>query len=196
MKNFEQRKNEIFQRSQRRIQKRKRTMRIVVSLCIPLVLCIGVCSIWFVPRTENAPEGFEELTQENGEFAQETYAAAEDVTCGCIGYAVVSVDGEQYSLEYSAYHDIDELITNIRASDHNDKLVPETDDAQDECITHSSLDSCSKKITITVTGADGTSDVYSLSYMCLTDMISGEAYVLNQGEYQQLLHLLTLNEEQ
>ena len=44
MRSFEQRKEEIFRRSEKRIiQRRKNTWRLIVT-CVPLVLCIGIAS--------------------------------------------------------------------------------------------------------------------------------------------------------
>lgn len=193
MRNFEQRKTEIMNRSQQRIQKRKRARRNVISLCIPLVLCLSVCVGWLIPELKNVPEHFEELTQENGEYIPETYASMEDVTFGCAGQALVCVDGKEYTLEHPAYHDLDVLITNIRAVDDMDMLTPESSEREDEFISnYSSSDSSSPQITLTVSGADGTETVYSLSYMCLTDTTTGDTFALTQNEYQSLILLLEL----
>ena len=44
MRNFEERKEEIFRRSQARIAQRKKTVRRVVLACVPVVLCVGLAS--------------------------------------------------------------------------------------------------------------------------------------------------------
>lgn len=48
MRSFEERKEEIFRRSEKRIiQRRKNTWRLIVG-CVPLVLCVGVVSGYLV----------------------------------------------------------------------------------------------------------------------------------------------------
>ena len=44
MRNFEERKEEIFRRSQAKIAQRKKTVRRVVLSCVPVALCVGMAS--------------------------------------------------------------------------------------------------------------------------------------------------------
>lgn len=44
MRNFEERKEEIFRRSQVRIAKRRKTAYRVIAACVPVVLCVSVVS--------------------------------------------------------------------------------------------------------------------------------------------------------
>lgn len=49
MRSFEERKEEIFRRSEKKIAHRKKTVRQVIATCVPLVLCLGTLSgIWLL----------------------------------------------------------------------------------------------------------------------------------------------------
>lgn len=47
MRSFEERKEEIFRRSQQRIAQRKKTVKRVVLTCVPLVLCVTALTGYF-----------------------------------------------------------------------------------------------------------------------------------------------------
>jgi hypothetical protein len=49
MRNFDERKKEIFKRSNERIAKRRKAQK-TLSLCIPLALCVTVLSVIVVPK--------------------------------------------------------------------------------------------------------------------------------------------------
>ena len=46
MRDFEQRKEEIFARGKERIAQRKKNTKRVVTACVPLVLCLGIATGW------------------------------------------------------------------------------------------------------------------------------------------------------
>ena len=49
MRNFDERKAEIFRRSENRIKKRKKNRKRILTLCIPLGLCIAILSVLYLP---------------------------------------------------------------------------------------------------------------------------------------------------
>lgn len=49
MRNFEERKAEVFRRSENRIKKRKRNRNRILAMCIPICLVITVWSIMILP---------------------------------------------------------------------------------------------------------------------------------------------------
>ena len=49
MRNFEERKAEIFRRSENRIKERKRNRNRILALCVPLCLCIVIMSVIYLP---------------------------------------------------------------------------------------------------------------------------------------------------
>ena len=49
MRNFDERKAEIFRRSENRIKERKRNRNRIIALCVPLCLCIAILSVIYLP---------------------------------------------------------------------------------------------------------------------------------------------------
>ena len=50
MRNFEERKAEIFRRSEERINERRKNRRRIVACCVPLCLCIAVLTAIYIPK--------------------------------------------------------------------------------------------------------------------------------------------------
>lgn len=67
MKNFEERKAEIFRRSEKRISERKKKRKRIFSICIPLLICIGAYSIFILPAM--MPAGSADSNAEYQELA-------------------------------------------------------------------------------------------------------------------------------
>ena len=49
MRNFEERKAEVFRRSENRIKERKRNRNRILALCVPLCLILTVMSVTMLP---------------------------------------------------------------------------------------------------------------------------------------------------
>ncbi len=77
MRNFEERKAEVFRRSESRIKARKRKRNRILALCIPLCLMLTICSVTILP----AMLPFETDNTENEHF-------------GSISDGVADADGE------------------------------------------------------------------------------------------------------
>lgn len=94
MRTFEERKEEIFRRSEQRIVQRKKTVRRVLLTCVPAVLCVAVLSVVMVRqgfgRLDNAaPESamdangaLHDSVMESPECAVETIAELTGVQLG------------------------------------------------------------------------------------------------------------------
>lgn len=86
MRNFEERKEEIFRRSEKRIiQRRKNTWRLIVT-CVPLVLCVGIASGYLAlggfgrmdsAAPESAFDPYYSMQDANGAPVPETPEAAD-----------------------------------------------------------------------------------------------------------------------
>lgn len=50
MRNFEERRAEIFRRSENRIKARRRTRKSIIAVCVPLCLAVTVCSVVLFPQ--------------------------------------------------------------------------------------------------------------------------------------------------
>ena len=49
MRNFEERKAEIFRRSKERINEKRKKRNRIISICIPVLICLGAYSIFILP---------------------------------------------------------------------------------------------------------------------------------------------------
>lgn len=56
MRNFDERKAEIFRRSENRIKERKRNRNRILALCVPLCLCIAILSVIYLPDMMISPD--------------------------------------------------------------------------------------------------------------------------------------------
>lgn len=88
MRSFEERKAEIFRRSQEKIIKRRKTVYQVVLSCVPLVLCLGTLSgIWLLHgpmKMDNAAGAPEANGSPNyGMVADQESYFNEDEMCDC-----------------------------------------------------------------------------------------------------------------
>ena len=63
MRNFEERKAEVFRRSEKRIKERKQRRNHILMTCIPLVLCLTIFGAFLFPQMDDlkqAPESSNE----------------------------------------------------------------------------------------------------------------------------------------
>lgn len=56
MRNFDERKAEIFRRSENRIKERRRNRNRILALCVPLCLCIAILSVIYLPDMMISPD--------------------------------------------------------------------------------------------------------------------------------------------
>ena len=56
MRNLDERKAEIFRRSENRIKERKRNRNRIFALCVPLCLCIAILSVIYLPDMMISPD--------------------------------------------------------------------------------------------------------------------------------------------
>ena len=56
MRNFEERKAEIFRRSEERINEKRKKRNRIISICIPVLICLGAYSIFILPAMMPAGE--------------------------------------------------------------------------------------------------------------------------------------------
>ena len=70
MRNFEERKAEVFRRSEERIRMRKRTRNSIVALCLPFCIAVAILSVKFLPKliSFNDIVGDTEITEESYEY--------------------------------------------------------------------------------------------------------------------------------
>ncbi len=85
MRSFEERKEEIFRRSEQRIAQRKKTVRRVIVTCVPLALCLGLVSGYMVlggfGKMDNAAP---ESAMEPNLSLQDSYAGDDAAVPECL----------------------------------------------------------------------------------------------------------------
>ena len=167
MRNFEERKEEIFRRSEKRIEQRKRTVKRVVLTCVPLVLCLTAVSGYlalsgFGRSDMSAPESafdphysVQDSVISNGSAVPESPDIPECMPPAQIISLQVQVGDEVYDCADN------ETIQKM------EKLLPDTGMIADNDHTPESADEDQKygkgdTLTVTLTYADGSEKVYWL----------------------------------
>lgn len=126
MRDFEERKAEVFRRSEKRIKECKARRKHILLTCIPMVLCIMMLGVYVLPemRAENLPDG--EIAPE---FSDVNSVAETVEDClNSLFTDTVEVSGNGTSHSYSSNRDVQqilELIDEIVASpevDYDDSL--------------------------------------------------------------------------
>ena len=187
MRNFEERKAEVFRRSEKRIKERKQRRNHMLMACIPLVLCLTIFGAFLFPQMDDlkqAPESSNE--QFSGAMGTD-----ED---GGLFAGSVEVSGNGVSSYYTSVENVQgimRLINGIMA-------VPETNDGDDlrDYITDESTstdknenyqESCYK---IVVKRSDKTSTEYLLVGSVLIDQTTHQEYPVSEDDMKDLKNAL------
>ncbi len=174
MRNFEERKAEIFRRGEERIYTRKVVRRVLVA-CVPLALCIAA-AVSALPtllrRPANAPP-------------TATTATAPSVR------ECVEIRAESYYQKYTDIQTVtaveDTLTAIINKADPEDVPAP-NGTTHGETATHNS------EYTITLTDEDGAATTYTLTEKRLLADKTGKEYLLSDNE-ATTLRILISNDE-
>lgn len=108
MRDFEERKAEVFRRSEKRIKERKQHRKHILLTCIPMVLCIMMLGVYVLPemRVENSPDGV--IAPE----VSDTHPVTETVE-DCLNSLLaetVEVSGNGISCSYSSNRDVQQIL--------------------------------------------------------------------------------------
>ena len=180
MRNFDERMAEIHRRGQE--LKRKRSIRNkILAVCIPLVLCVGVCSV-FAPGTKDAPS-------ENPGGQQELYSE----TMAAMGQEItvqrIRVEGMRWSAthtEAAVLSEITGLLKDIESRKQAHSQTPDIVGAigTEDDPKYTGADDVTREdmgYSITVVTPEG-SRMYYFSGTMLRDLQSGEQYNLTWEE--------------
>ena len=194
MRSFEERKAEIFRRSENRIKEHRRHRNRVLSLCIPLCLAVA-CSAAILPGMLSRG-----MNKSCGEAAPEH---SEGMTMHSVQVEMISEKGDQH------YHGLQ----NYLFAEDADKVVQFYDSVEDaleaergkeENKESSQLDITDKEYSVSGTGnslpaykitfttASGEKVVYTLEGYVLTKEQSDERVVLTDDQRKQFLDSLLL----
>jgi len=203
MRNFEERKAEVFRRSENRIKERKRNRNRILAMCIPLCLVLTIFSVVMIPGM--LPVGSDSAENENlGFFSDGT--ADEDGADGAAGslddskthnYVSVTVKDGDYSNKFTesstvnvVFHNIYEILeANGGYRDITDESGAGTGDNVEDATDATAKVGC---VIITMTSADGTERVFLLDDLTLYDQAFKKEITLTTAQRNDLLVALEL----
>ena len=198
MKNFEERKAEVFRRSENRIKERKRNRNRILALCIPLCLILTVWSVMILPAM--LPAKMDNAAEENIEFngsmndtdgaeGKHIYLSVEVKGNNSDFYAEItdasSVTGV-YENVFLAFEDQD------AGNDMSGVIQESTSDDDSKESANNSKDSHS--YTITMNAADGSNRIYLLDNNMLKDVTFNRTTILNDEQLANLKLALGLTD--
>ena len=195
MRNFEERKAEVFRRSEKRIKERKQRRNHILMACIPLVLCITILSAFLRPNV--TPDG----AADPGDTRPVVDGMGNDgFTSLSCPIAKITVSGNNFSISHTEVADLllisDQLYSyGTRAPSSNgttDTVVDEDDVPKDngEDVSGSIMDSANAAYTITMVTHEGVKTEYQLVGKNLTNLTTNQTYKLTQTQANELRTLL------
>ena len=198
MRNFEERKAEVFRRSEKRIKERKQRRNHILMACIPLVLCITILGAFFHPNV--TPDG----TADPGETQTVVDGMGSDgFTSLSCPIAKITVSGKDFTISHTEVADLllisDQLYSyGTRAPSSNgttDNVVDEDDVPKDnrEDVSGSIMDSANAAYTITLVTHEGVKTEYQLVGKTLTNLTTNQTYKLTQTQANELRTLLGIS---
>lgn len=197
MRDFEERKAEIFRRSERRIAQRRRRKRVIIS-CIPLVICIAVLSVIHVPNLLPATGNEDNaLIETNTDQMSPTETQA-------VSYSSVKVQGRNekngYYKEIEEPENVEKIVNTIEKYNAEKENAAPSDNYTDSAAAGSSSTSTQSMpeedakedgYKITVVSSDGREMVYTIIGDCLSDLTNGKNVFLTESQLYEISSLLT-----
>ena len=196
MRNFEERKAEVFRRSEKRIKERKQRRNHILMACIPLVLCITILGAFLRPNV--TPDG----ALDPGETSPVVNGMGSPIQAPSMicPIADITVSGDGFSRSFSKAEDrllISELLYAYAAeateSDGNDNEASPGDGAVYEEHTEdmsgiSNFENAA--YTITTVTYEGVKTEYQFVGKTLTNLTINQTYKLTQTQANELRNLL------
>ena len=193
MRNFEERKAEVFRRSDKRIKERKQRRQRILMTCIPLVLCLTIFGAFLFPQLNNnmqAPEGMPESETQAAMGQDEN----QSMTCSI---AEIKVSGNGVSIRYTDAADL--LLISDQLNTYGTR-APETSGATNEDGSDRSenaddvvggvADSVNAAYTITLITHEGEKTEYRLVGNTLLNQTTNQAYTLTYEQAKELREIL------
>ena len=193
MRNFEERKAEVFRRSEKRIKERKQRRNHILMACIPLVLCITLLGAFLFPGA--TPEDPRFNGSAGGGLTEEKF---ESLSCPI---AKITVTGANFSQTYKEVEDLllisDQLYSyGSRGSETNgttdDGIASEGEDRKENAddVSGSVADSANIAYSITLITHEGVKTEYRLAGKTLENLTTKQTYHLSQTQVNELYELL------
>ena len=193
MRNFEERKAEVFRRSEKRIKERKARRKHILMACIPLVLCITLLGAFLFPGA--TPEDPSFNGSAGGGLTEEKF---ESLSCPI---AKITVAGGNFSQTYKEVEDLllisDQLYSyGSRGAEtngnSNNGIAAEGDDRKENAddIYGNITDHSNVAYTITLVTHEGVKTEYRLAGKTLENLTTKQTYHLSQTQVNELYELL------
>lgn len=199
MRNFDERKAEIFRRSENRIKERKRNRNRILALCIPLCLIVTVWSIMILPAMMPASKGNNNASGEGMDImgtVDGTGAAFVRVEVMSTGTATQStVLKDDVDEVAQIYYIVQSSFVNFGGGNKESA----NDEAEDDALTEENKDysqsgttNLSSGFRIIFTAENGTQTIYSLSGDKLINETTKQETILTVDQRSNLLDMLGL----
>ena len=193
MRNFEERKAEVFRRSDKRIKERKQRRNHLIMACLPLVLCITILGAFLFPGGTPEDPGFNGAA--GGGLTEEKF---ESLSCPI---AKITITGGNFSQTYREVEDLllisDQLYSyGSRGNETNgttdDSIAAEGDDRKENAddIYGNITDHSNVAYTITLVTHEGVKTEYRLAGKTLENLTTKQTYHLSQTQVNELYELL------
>ncbi len=216
MRNFEERRAEIFRRSENRIKARRRTRKSIIAVCVPLCLAVTVCSVVLFPQMRH--KGIPDVNDETAsyELLVETEDFESVVVTGSDNEKLRTI--EDRSKVDAIYSEISKLHNNVNVGtgvlddyeadrEHTQSNFKESqDESQDETQLKgeqtggdsadenyaTGTSSANRKYTICFTFADGSKLTYELKNNELVNLNNNSRVRLEDEQVKEILQLFEL----
>ena len=190
MRSFEERKAEVFRRSENRIKEHRKNRNRALAVCIPLCLIITVWSVTVLPamlpvNNKNSDVAAErtENTSDATYYSKNEYvrietknSTAEDQT------AILKKDPEEIA---EAYRLVQSMLNGNEQNDNH-----RTEDHEQQQTAGGNANKAASAYKITFTATDGNQTCYMLNDHVLIDIGTNKETVLTEEQYVQLLQAL------
>ena len=198
MRNFEERKAEVFRRSEKRIKERKRNRNRILAMCIPLCLVITVWSIMILPamlpanKSNNiAGEGMDIMGGVDGTEA--AFVRVEVVSTGTATQS--SIQKDDVNEVAQIYYSVQSSFVNYGGG--NKESAKE--EAEDDVLTEENKDysqsgttNLSSGYRIIFTTENGAQTTYLLTGDKLVNEATKQETILTEDQRSNLLNMLGL----
>ena len=198
MRNFEERKAEVFRRSEKRIKERKRNRIRILAMCIPICLVITVWSIMILPAmfpanksNNSAGEGMDIMGGVDGTEA--AFVRVEVVSTGTATQSSIQKDdvNEVAQIYYSVQSSF------VNSGGGNKESAKE--EAEDDVLTEENKDylqsgttNLSSGYRIIFTTENGAQTTYLLTGDKLVNEATKQETILTEDQRSNLLNMLGL----
>ena len=198
MRNFEERKAEVFRRSENRIKERKRNRNRILAFCIPLCLIVTVWSIMILPAmmpasksNNNAGEGMDIMGSVDGTAA--AYVRVEVMSTGTATQsAILKDDADEVA---QIYYTVQSSFVNSGGGNKESAKEEAEDDAltdENKDYSQSGTTNLSSGFRIIFSTENGAQTIYSLSGDKLINETTKQETILADDQRSNLLNMLGL----